>query len=106
MFLNIEDLMNKLTLAINKLAKNGRDYAQAEYDYKTVLNQTALRLKAEGMAVTLIQLIIYGEKEVATARLKRDIAKTNYDANIEFINSIKLQLRLMDSQAQREWNAE
>lgn len=100
----IEELIRKLNLAINELAKNGRAYAQAEYDYKTKLNEIALKKRADGEAIGMITLTIYGDKEVALARLKRDIAKVTYDASIEFINSVKLQLRLLDSQAQREWN--
>ena len=55
------------------------------------------------MAVTLISLIIHGEKSVAELRLKRDIAKTIYETNLEHINATKLQIRIIENQISREW---
>ena len=62
-----------------------------------------LKLRDEKMAVTLIDLIIYGIRSVADLRLKRDIAKTIYETNQEHINSVKLQMRLIESQISREF---
>ena len=47
---------------------------------------------------------IGGIPDVADARFKRDVAETVYKANFEAINSIKLQLRLIEAQIDREWN--
>lgn len=102
----IETKRQQLSAAINKLNKNGQALAQAECDYKVILAQTVLRLKDEGQPATLINLIVYGDKEVSVARLKRDIAEVNYNTNQEFINAIKLELRLLESQADREWRNE
>jgi hypothetical protein len=55
------------------------------------------------MAVTLIDKIVYGVKEVADLRLERDIAEVLYNTNMEHINSTKLQLRILDNQLEREW---
>ena len=57
------------------------------------------------MAITLIDKTCYGIPSVAEARFKRDVAETVYKANLEAINSIKLQLRLLESQISREWGA-
>ena len=62
-----------------------------------------LRLKDEGQTSTNINFMIYGVKEVAELRFKRDVAQTIYDTNQEFINSTKLQLRLLEAQISREW---
>ena len=40
---------------------------------------------------------------VAEARFKRDMAEVLYTANKEAIQSVKLQLRLIESQIQREY---
>ena len=42
-------------------------------------------------------------KKVAKLRLARDIAEVIYNANQESINSLKLQLRLIQSQLDKEW---
>jgi hypothetical protein len=55
------------------------------------------------MAVTLIDKVVFGIPEVAELRFQRDVAKVVYDANQDAINSIKLQLRLLDAQLSREW---
>ena len=57
------------------------------------------------MAIGMIDKTCYGHPEVADLRFQRDIAETVYKANIEAINSIKLQLRIVDAQLGREWGA-
>ena len=100
------NLNNELTQSIKMLRKNGENLAKAERDYKITLREEALKLRQEkGMAVTLIDLIIYGVPEVAELRFKRDVAKAMYDANQEHINCTKLQLRLLESQSAREWGS-
>lgn len=45
----------------------------------------------------------YGIPEVAQKRFERDVAEATYKANMESINSLKLQLRLLDAQISREY---
>ena len=95
-------LQRQLDVSIKSLRTNGTLLAEAEKNYKVALNQKALKLRDEGMAVTLIQTIIYGYEEIAELRFKRDVAQTIYNANQEAINSIKLRMRLIDNQIERE----
>lgn len=102
------DLIEKtkqLELSIKELRNSGTNYATAERDYKIKLREECLRLRDEGMAITLIDKVAYGIPSVAEARFKRDVAQTIYTANQEAINSLKLQLRLIDGQINREWGA-
>lgn len=106
------DLYNDLTQktlqlekSIKTLRKSGTEYAQAEKDYKILLRQECLKLRDTGMAIGLIDKTCYGIPSVAEARFKRDVAEAVYKANQEAINSLKLQLRLLDGQIQREWGA-
>ena len=55
------------------------------------------------MAITLIQQVVYGVPEVADKRFKRDVAEAIYRANQEAINTIKLQIRVLESQLSREY---
>lgn len=105
------DLYNELNNKIQQLEKsikslriNGTEYAKAERDYKILLRQECLKLRDEGMAIGMIDKTCFGIPSVAEARFKRDIAESVYKANQEAINSIKLQLRLIESQLQREWS--
>lgn len=99
----INDLANELRDQIKKLAKEGRTQAEAERTYKVALRQEALKLRASDMPVTLINQVVYGIPEVADKRLARDIAEANYKTTQEQINAIKLVLRLIENQVQREW---
>lgn len=97
--------MNELTQSIKTLRKNGEKLAEAERDYKITLREEVLKLRADEMPVTLINLTIYGVANVAALRLKRDIAQSMYDANKEHLNVCKLKLRILEGQMQREWGA-
>ncbi len=101
--------LNQKTLQLEKsiktLRKSGTAYAEAERDYKILLRQECLKLRDGGMAIGLIDKTCYGIPSVAEARFKRDVAEAVYRANQEAINSLKLQLRLLDGQIQREWGA-
>lgn len=96
-------LLKQLSATITELEQYGKDLALKEKDYKIVLNQQVLKLRAEGQAVTVIDKIAYGVKEVAEKRLERDIAKTMYDVAREKINGIKLSIRINEEQIKREW---
>lgn len=100
----IEQKSQELSQAIKLLGVNGTKKAEAERSYKMTLTTEALRLKAEGYPVTLIDKIIYGLPKVADLRFKRDVTEATYTANLENIAVIKLQLRLLENQTQREFN--
>ena len=101
--LELQTLIDNLNISIKELRVSGNALAEAERDYKVLLRQECLKLRDEGMAVTIIDRICYGIPSVAEARFKRDIAEAVYKANLEAINSIKLQLRIIENQIQREW---
>ena len=46
---------------------------------------------------------IKGQPEVSEKLFARDVAKVMYESNQEHINTVKLQLRLLDNQIAREW---
>lgn len=103
----INDIFNKqneLSACIKKLGEYGMELAQKEKNYKICLRQEALKLRSEkGMPVTLINQIVYGVPEVAEKRFQRDVAETMYQTCQERINTLKLQIRILESQVQREW---
>lgn len=106
LFNEIQGLTRKLNSAIHLLAQYGKSFAEAEKNYKIVLRQEALKLRAEKeMPVTLIQQVVYGVPEVADKRFKRDVAEAMYQTAQENINSIKLQIRVLESQLSREWGS-
>ena len=107
------DLLNELNeLSINltksgeQMKRYGKELAEAERDYKITLRQEALKLRAdEQMPVTLIDKVVYGIPDVAEKRFKRDVAESMYKAAQETINTLKLKIRIIDAQIQREWHS-
>lgn len=95
----------QLDQALKTLRQNGIALAQAERDYKEMVSKEVLRLRDEGMAVTLIAQVIYGLPSVSTLRFQRDCAEAVYNANQEAINVKKLQIRLIEAQINREWGS-
>lgn len=86
------------------MKRYGNELAEAERDYKICLREEALRLRStQDMPVTLIQQVVYGIPEVANKRFKRDVAEAMYKTSQEAINTLKLKIRILDSQISREW---
>jgi hypothetical protein len=100
----LEQKRKELREAVRALATYGKRYALAESAYKVLLRKTALQLKADGMAVGLLNLVVYGDPEVAKARCERDIQEALYKADQELVNQIKLEMRILESQLNREWS--
>ena len=103
LYTELQSKTQQLDRSIKQLRTSGTEYAQAEKNYKVLLRQECLRLRDEGMAIGMIDKTCYGIPSVAEARFKRDVAEAVYKANLEAINSIKLQMRLLENQLQREW---
>lgn len=103
LFNELQTKTKQLEISIKTLRQSGTDYAQAERNYKVLLRQECLKLRDEGMAIGMIDKTCYGIPSVAEARFKRDVAEAVYKANLEAINSIKLQMRLIENQLRREY---
>lgn len=93
----------ELDVCVRELRKSGTAYAEAEKTYKIKLRETALRLRSQDMAVGMISMTVYGVPEVAELRFKRDCCEAVYKANMEAINAIKLEIRIINEQLSREW---
>ena len=105
LFNELQSKTKQLEVSIKELRNSGTNYAQAEKDYKVLLRTECLKLRDEGMAIGMIDKTCFGIPCVAEARFKRDVAEAVYKANLEAINSIKLQMRLIESQLQREYGS-
>ena len=101
----LQQKTKQLDYSVRELRNSGTAYAEAEKAYKIRLREYALGMKADGMAVGMITMTCYGIPEVAELRFKRDVASTVYEANKEAINAIKLEMRIIENQIQREWSS-
>jgi hypothetical protein len=100
--LKMNDLNNLLTTALGEYKKRGNDYAKAYSNYRKLVAQELLRLKAEGMPVTIVYDIARGKEEVAQAKEQEIIAECLYKSCQEAINAYKLQIKILQEQINKE----
>jgi len=104
----VNEMSSKVSLldtAIRELGKRGQAYAEAEKQYKIALAQQILTEREKGVPVTIISDICRGNPKIAKLRFERDVAEVTYKSAMEAINSYKLQIRILDSQIEREWHS-
>lgn len=99
----IQEKQKMLDKAIKELAQNGYKLAECERDYKIAVNKKALELRSQDVPVTLINQVIYGYEDIAKLRFERDTAQVKYNANLEYIQTIKLMIRILENQLSREY---
>lgn len=99
----IQEKQKMLDKAICELAQNGYKLAECERDYKIAVNKKALELRSQDVPVTLINQVIYGYDDIAKLRFERDTAQVKYNANLEYIQTIKLMIRILENQLSREY---
>ena len=99
----IQSKTKQLDYSVKELRKSGTAYAEAEKTYKIKLREWCLRLRSQDMPIGLIDKTCYGVPEVAELRFRRDIAETVWKANLEAVNALKLEIRIINEQVSREW---
>lgn len=99
----LNNLSNKLSLSIKSLIKTGKDYAKAYTDYRVALAKELIRLKDDGMAVTIAYDVARGKPEIAKLKFNEIANEAVYKANLESINVVKLQIKIIQNQIDKEW---
>lgn len=98
----VQSKTKQLDYSVKELRKSGTAYADAERIYKIKLREWCLKLRSQDMPIGLIDKTCYGIPEIAELRFKRDCAQAVYRANLEAINAIKLEIRIINEQLGRE----
>jgi hypothetical protein len=104
LYLERSDKEHLLNVAIRELSQRGRAFAAAERDYRVALAQKMLMERENKIPVTIISDICRGNPEIAALRFERDVAEAMYKSALEAINAYKLQIRIIESQIDREWS--
>ena len=92
--------------SIKMLRKTGSEYAKAYTDYRVALAKELLILKNEGYAITLAGDIARGKPEIAHLKFEEISKEAIYKANMESINALKLEIKILQSQIDKEWSNE
>ncbi len=102
----MQELSNKVSLldsALQQLGNRGRFHADTEQKYRVALAQKILTEREKGTPVTIISDICRGDREIARLKFDRDCAEVTYKAALEACNVYKIQIRVLESQINREW---
>lgn len=91
----IHNASKRLSKSADALFSLGRAKAEAERDYRSILAQEMLKLRADGMAATLIPDIARGN--VAEHLFQRDFTETQFKAGIEAADAIKTQVSALQT---------
>lgn len=102
-YTEIQKLNKELYIQINELSKNGEKYARAYTNYRVALAKELLLLKKEGFAITLAGDIARGKPEIAELKFQEISSEAIYKANLESVNAIKLNIKILQNQYDKEW---
>lgn len=99
---SLNDLTKQLNHKVKILRSYGKDEAEKTKAYNVALASEITKLKAEGVPATIVEKIAKGN--IAKIIFDRDLARVMYETAQEDINATKLQIRVLESQIQREWS--
>lgn len=101
--IELKQLNNYLTSALSEYKVRGKEYAKAYKTYRVLLSQELLRLKAEGMPVTIAYDIARGTEHVANAKEQEIITECLYKSCQEAINTYKLQIKILQENINKDY---
>lgn len=99
----LQSKINELDATIKNIGQTSKEYALAYTYYRVELAKELVRLKDEGMAVTLAYDVARGKREIAKLKFNEICKEAIYKANLESINSIKLEIRIIQNQIDKEY---
>lgn len=98
----LADARKQLFESVERWRKMGHRLALAERDYRIAYRAEVFLLKTQdGVAWTAATEIARGEEtQVANLRYERDVAQTEYAAEQERINALKIEIRILEHETQ------
>lgn len=102
----LQEKCRLLDNSIKMLRKTGSDYAKAYTDYRVALAKELVKLKDEGYAITLAGDIARGKPEIAHLKFEEISKEAIYKANMESVNVLKLEIKIIQEQLNKEWTNE
>ncbi len=95
-------LISESETAVDEMREAGRELAMAEREYRIALRVETFDERAKGVPVSMMRDTVRGSDMVADRLMRRDIARTSYEAAQEKVNVKKLGAKLVGEQINRE----
>lgn len=99
------ELRQALANALESKRTSGFQLAKNNRAYKVAKASLILKLRSEGMPVTIINDVVAGDEDIADLAFARDCAQVTYDTDQEVINATKKNIGIVQDQINREWAA-
>lgn len=104
LILELNSRMDNLIQEVHILDEAGTEYAMRDTEFRSILAQEILKLRANGTAANLCEKVAFADENVRNAKYNLNIAESDVLVAKEKINAEKLKIRLLESQINREWN--
>lgn len=104
LFNKLQDLLIKLDSDVRQLKNTGREYATAYTEYRIALAQELVRLRDNNIPVTICSDLARGNRDVAKKKFNEISSEAIYKSNLESINALKLQIKVIQEQLDKEWS--
>ena len=101
--IEIQNKLNDLDASVKQLRTTGTNYANSYASYRIALAKELVKLKDEGVAVTLCHDMARGKPEIARLKFNEIRDEAIYLANRESILATKLQIKILEEQINREY---
>lgn len=103
LYMELNEKVKSLDFALAEYRKRGIAHANARKEYQVALSKEIVSQRLAGLPVTIIADVCKGKEEIAELRYGRDVAESLHKSAGEAINAMKLQIRIIEGQIEREW---
>lgn len=97
-----ERIKSSLETSLKRAYDNGIEMAEKTREYRKLLAQTVLQLKADGVQISIIEKVARGAEDVAQAEFEMMAAEVKYRASNENIMAQKKLLDIVEEDIRRE----
>lgn len=101
----IDELTGQLMRELATLKDSGCQLAENEAEYRKRLRVAILEERDKGTPVTIISDVCRGRDDIAELKRLRDCSEAIYKASQEAVNVLKLRIRVVNEEINREWNS-
>lgn len=99
----IDQRTQDLDKALNESVTHGLARAKAQREYRIALAEKILEERDKGTPATICSDVCRGDRRIADLCFARDTEDVLYQASLDAINIIKLNIKTLDAQIEREW---
>lgn len=100
-----DEILDELSKEVGLMRSSGQQLAENEAKYRMRIRTETLLERSEGTPATLVRDLVRGIREVAELKQQAMCSEALYKSSQEKINVLKLELRTVEADIQREWNS-